>query len=420
MIMEYHKRIVEKEIEIALNISGAVVIEGCKWCGKSTTAKQFAKTIVEFQDPDKRLEYENIKDTKLSLFLIGDKPILFDEWQMYPVLWDAIRTDVDRTGHKGDYILTGSTKPYDDLLMHSGTGRFSKIIMRPMTLSEYGDSNKQVSFRDIINGKNIQGKSVLEIEDIAKIIVRGGFPGTLEVNEDSKYKVVKEYFKSVINEEINSVDKRERNPEKMKYVLKSLSRNVSTQVSNETIMDDVVNLFGDSISKPTLNDYLNTLERLYILYNIPFTNMNFRSKSQLRIKPKRELVDPSLACAALSLGDGDLMKDLCTFGFLFECLCMRDLKTYAEVNDIELGFYRDENDLEVDCIMKMPNGEWAACEIKLGAGQVEKAIDNLKLFAKKMELLNNKPKFLMVLYGGKFSYVTDDGVYVVSIGNLCE
>lgn len=418
-MQEYLPRIVDKEINEILDIMGAALIEGCKWCGKSTTAKEHSKSVLEFQNPDRREEFNNIKNTKPSLFLDGEKPRLFDEWQMYPVVWDCIRTDVDHTGLRGQYILTGSAKPSEGETMHTGTGRISRIIMRPMSLFESKDSNGKVSMEDIINGKEISGTSDLTIEDIASIIVRGGWPASLKIEGENKYKVSREYVKSLVHEEVQSVDGVERNTSKMTAVLRSLARNISTPVSNSTIAEDVKNSFTDGISRPTLNDYIATLEKLFVIENINATNLNFRSKSSIRTKSKKEFVDPSIATAILELSPEDLIKDLNLFGFLFECMCIRDLKIFAQSMNGEISFYRNENNFEVDAIFRMQSGKWGAIEIKLGAGYIEEAAQNLLEFKKLVDIEKcGEPAFLMVLTGSNYSYKRKDGVYVVSIGSL--
>ena len=356
--MKYLERVVDSEIDELMQIMGAVLIEGCKWCGKSTTGSYHAKSIIEFQNPDKKQEYDEIKNIKPSLFLNGEKPRMFDEWQMYPIIWDSIRTDVDHTGLKGQYILTGSAKPSEGETMHTGTGRISRVMMRPMSLYESKESTGEVSIKDIINGKDINGVSKLSLEDLASVIVRGGWPAAIDVKTDAKYRISKEYVKSLIHEEVKQVDGVERNPEKMQSVLRSLSRNITTQVSSTTIEEDVKNIFGDEISKPTLNDYINTLEKLFVVENVNATNLNFRSKYAIRTKPKKYFVDPSIATAILEMKPNDLVNDLKTFGFMFEALCMRDLKIYTQGLGGNLTFYRDEKDFEIDAILRTNNGKW--------------------------------------------------------------
>ena len=416
---KYLPRIVDLEINESMEVMGAILIEGCKWCGKSTTAIHHAKTIVEFQNPDKKEEYDNIRDTKPSLFLKGEKPLLFDEWQMYPVVWDSIRTDVDHTRLKGQYILTGSAKPKEGETMHTGTGRFARILMRPMSLYESKESTGEVSFEDILKGKDIEGVSKLTLEDIASIIVRGGWPASLDINSDAKYKIAKQYVSSLIHEEVKNVDGVERNPEKMKSVLRALARNISTPASDKTLEDDVKNVFNEEIARPTLTDYINTLEKLFVIENIKATNLNFRSKYAIRTKAKKEFVDPSIATAILEISPSDLIKDLNTFGFLFEALCIRDLLIYTQSYGGDITFYRDETNFEIDAIFRTSSGKWGAIEIKLGAGYIDEAAKNLLKFKEKVDTNKvGEPAFLMVLTGSTYSYRRKDGVYVVSIGTL--
>lgn len=408
--MKYLPRIVDSEIKELMKIMGAVLIEGCKWCGKSTTGLYHAKSVIEFQNPDKKQVYDEIKNTKPSLFLNGDKPRMFDEWQMYPVVWDAIRTDVDHSQLKGQYILTGSAKPSEGETMHTGTGRISRVLMRPMSLYESGESTGEVSFADILNNKDISGESKLYLEDLASIIVRGGWPGTVSVSGDVKYRISKEYVKALIHEEVKKIDGVKRNPKKMLCVLRSLARNISNQVVNSTIED---------LSRPTLIDYLNTLEKLFVIEDVKATNLNFRSKYALRTKPKKYFVDPSIATAVLEMKPSDLINDLNTFGFIFESLCIRDLKIYTQSYGGDITFYRDEKNFEVDAILRTSNGTWGAIEIKLGAGYIDEAANNLLKFKERVDIKKcGKPAFLMVLTGTNYSYRRDDGVYVVSIGTL--
>ena len=417
--MKYLPRVVDSEIDELMEIMGAVLIEGCKWCGKSTTGSHHAKSIIEFQNPDKKQEYDEIKNTKPSLFLKGEKPRMFDEWQMYPVIWDSIRTDVDHSRLKGQYILTGSAKPSEGQIMHTGTGRISRVLMRPMSLFESGESTGEVSFNDILEGKDISGVSNLSLEDIASIIIRGGWPASIEVKSDAKYRFAQEYVKSLIHEEIKKVDNVERNPEKMRNVLRSLARNISTPVSNTTLENDVKNSFDDDISRPTLVDYLNTLEKLFVIEDINVTNLNFRSKYAIRTRPKKYFVDPSIATAILEMKPNDLIKDLNTFGFMFESLCIRDLKIYTQHYGGDITFYRDEKDFEIDAILRTSSGKWGAIEIKLGAGYIDLAANNLLKFKNRVDIKKcGEPSFLMVLTGANYSYKRDDGVYVVSIGTL--
>ena len=415
---KYIPRIIDKEIDDLLKIMGAVLIEGCKWCGKSTTGAKHAKSIIELQNPNNQEEYNQINNTKPSLFLNGEKPRMFDKWQMYPVIWDAIRTDVDHTGLKGQYILTGSARPQEGTTMHTGTGRISRVLMRPMSLYESGESTGEVSLMDLFNNLDISGESKLSLEDIASIIVRGGWPAAINIKEDIKYRISKEYVKSLIHEEVKNIDGVERNPEKMQSVLRSLSRNIATPVSNATLVNDVKNNFDNEISRPTLNDYINTLEKLYVIEEIKATNLNLRSKYAIRTTSKKIFVDPSIATATLEITPNDLLNDLNTFGFMFESLCLRDLEIYSQSHGGNITFYRDENDFEIDAILKLSNGKWGAIEIKLGAGYIDEAAKNLLKLKENINEKATPPSFLMVLTASNYSYRRNDGVYVVSIGTL--
>ena len=415
---KYIPRIIDKEIDDLLKIMGAVLIEGCKWCGKSTTGAKHAKSIIELQNPNNQEEYNQINNTKPSLFLNGEKPRMFDEWQMYPVIWDAIRTDVDHTGLKGQYILTGSARPQEGTTMHTGTGRISRVLMRPMSLYESGESTGEVSLMDLFNNLDISGESKLSLEDIASIIVRGGWPAAINIKEDIKYRISKEYVKSLIHEEVKNIDGVERNPEKMQSVLRSLSRNIATPVSNATLVNDVKNNFDNEVSRPTLNDYINTLEKLYVIEEIKATNLNLRSKYAIRTTSKKIFVDPSIATATLEITPNDLLNDLNTFGFMFESLCLRDLEIYSQSHGGNITFYRDENDFEIDAILKLSNGKWGAIEIKLGAGYIDEAAKNLLKLKENINEKATPPSFLMVLTASNYSYRRNDGVYVISIGTL--
>lgn len=344
---------------------------------------------------------------------------MFDEWQMYPVVLDSIRIDVDHMREKGQNILTGSAKPSEGETMHTGTGRISRVLMRPMSLYESGESTGEVSFSDIIEGKDISGVSRLSLEDLACIIVRGGWPASLEIKSDVKYRYAKEYVKSLIHEDVKKIDGIERNPQKMLNVLRALARNIGAQVSNSTLEGDVKNSFGNDISRPTLNDYLNTLEKLFVIENMNATNLNFRSKYAIRTRPRKYFVDPSIATAILEIKPNDLIYDLNTFGFMFESLCMRDLKIYTQRYGADITFYRDEKNFEVDAILRSSSGKWGAIEIKLGAEYIEEAAKKLLKFKERVDIEKcGEPSFLVVLTGAKYSYKREDGVYVVSIGTL--
>lgn len=417
--MQYRKRIIDSKIDELMQINGGVLIEGCKWCGKTTTAKQHARSLLEFQDPDRQDEYRQIINTRPSLLLDGEKPRLFDEWQRYPVVWDSVRSDIDRTGEMGQYLLTGSAKPKEDSIMHSGTGRISRVTMRPMSLYESGFSDGKISFADIVAGKDVSASNTTTLEDIANYITWGGWPTIPSITEKLRSGVARNYVNSVIHEEVKYTSGAERNYDRMQAVLKSLARNVSTPVSLTTIEQDVDANFERGISRPTARDYLNTLRKLFVVYDIPATTLAFRSKSAIRTTPKKEFVDPSIAVAALHMTAEDLVRDLNTFGFMFECMVARDLISYVCGNEENIYYYRNADGAEVDFILRTEDDKWGAVEVKLGAGQIDQAAQNLLSFKESVDFdKSGEPAFLMVVTATNVSYRRPDGVYVASVASL--
>lgn len=419
----YFSRIIDGVISRKLQLYGAVSLEGCKWCGKSTTCKQFAKSEILFQDPDEFTNYQMIADTKPSLFLIGEKPRLIDEWQMFPKVWDSIRYDVDKTSLNGQYLLTGSATPIKDEKKkpkHSGTGRIVKLLMRPMSLYESNESTGEVSLKSLFDGNdNISGLSNNDLEDYAYMIARGGWPKSITVDKELSFDYAKDYIDSLANSEMKTIDDVEKNPIKVKKILKSLARNISTVANLTTIREDIKSS-RDDISEKTIADYINALDRLFITDNVEAWNPKIRSKAAIRSSEKRELVDPSLAMAALGATDSDLLKDFRTFGLMFEALCIRDLKIYSQSLEGDVFYYRDSNDLECDAIIHLKNGKWGAIEIKLGGNEnEEQAASNLLKLSNVVDTDEmNKPSFLMVLTATKYAYKRKDGVLVVPLGCL--
>ncbi len=414
---KYLKRVLDDIIEKKMQSIGAVLIEGPKWCGKSTTAKNHAKSIIEFQDVDKKSNYDIINKTKPSLFLDNERPLLIDEWQMYPVVWDAIRNDIDKSGLQGQFLLTGSAKPTEDKTMHTGTGRISRVLMRPMSLYESKESDGKISLKDLFNDNvEVDIKANISLEKIIKWIIRGGWPLSLYIKNPEE--VVKDYYQSLIHEGVNNEGNIVYNPNRMSLILKSLARNISSITNVSTIENDIKSNY-ENIARNTLDDYLNSLKRLYILENIPAWNGKMRSKIAIRSKEKIQFVDPSIACVALGATEEKLKKDLNSLGLLFESLCIRDLRVYADSLGGKVYYYHDETDLEIDAIVELQNGDWGAFEIKLGAGFIEEAEKNLITFKEKVDLeKKGAPKFLCVLTGIDYSYKTNNGVYVISIANL--
>lgn len=417
--MAYLQRICDKLLASELKASGAVLIEGAKWCGKTSTAQQAARSSLYMQDPDKTSSYLAAADTKPSLLLNGETPKLIGEWQMAPVLWDAVRFEVDKRNKPGQFILTGSAVPSDNLVAHTGTGRISRLLMRPMSLWESGDSNGSISLKELFDkNTDISATSDLSIEKIAFLICRGGWPASVSQENESALKMATNYVESVINMDVQRVDGVEKNPERVRMLLRSLARNISIMVSGQTIMADMEsNDIG--ISEKTLSSYLNALRRIFVIEDTPAWMPSLRSKTAIRTSPKRNFVDPSIATAVMRTNPSGLLNDFETFGFMFESLCTRDMRIYAQANDGAVFHYRDKNDLESDMIISLRDGRWAPVEVKLGNKQIDEAAKNLLSLQSKINTEKmGKPSFLMVVTGGEFAYKRDDGVLVVPIGCL--
>lgn len=417
--MAYLQRVCDKLLASELKASGAVLIEGAKWCGKTSTAQQAARSSLYMQDPDKTSSYLAAADTKPSLLLNGETPKLIDEWQMAPVLWDAVRFEVDKRNKPGQFILTGSAVPSDNLIAHTGTGRISRLLMRPMSLWESRDSNGSISLKELFDkNTDISATSDLSIEKIAFLICRGGWPASVSQENESALKMATNYVESVINMDVQRVDGVEKNPERVRMLLRSLARNISTMASGQTIMADMEsNDIG--ISEKTLSSYLNALRRIFVIEDTPAWMPSLRSKTAIRTSPKRNFVDPSIATAVMRTNPSGLLNDFETFGFMFESLCTRDMRIYAQANDGAVFHYRDKNDLESDMIISLRDGRWAPIEVKLGNKQIDEAAKNLLSLQSKINTEKmGKPSFLMVVTGGEFAYRRDDGVLVVPIGCL--
>jgi len=415
----YLMRLCDQELKIALQSSGAVLIEGAKWCGKTRTASNAAKSVLYMQDPDKTASYQAMADTKPSLLLKGETPRLIDEWQMAPVLWDAVRFQVDEREDTGQFILTGSAIPVDNVTAHTGTGRFSRMLMRPMSLFESNESNGTVSLGDLFDGNHtIEAMSDLTIEKIAFALCRGGWPASVMKNETSALRMSRDYVEAVVNHDVSRVDEVEKNPERVRLLLRSLARNVATPASIQTIKEDM-EATDISISEKTISSYLNALRRIFVVEDLPAWLPSMRSKTAIRTSSKRHFVDPSIATAILRTNPDGLLNDFNTFGFLFESLCTRDVRIYAQSIDGDVFHYRDKSGLESDLIVRLRDGRWAAIEVKLGNKQIEEAAQNLiALKAKIDEDKMGEASFLMVLTGGQFAYRRNDGVLVVPIGSL--
>lgn len=420
--MKYVNRIVDDEIREKLSIVGAVLIKGPKWCGKTTSAKQIAKSVLEMQNPDLQDNYIELANTKPSLLLEGDKPRLIDEWQLAPKLWNAVRYSVDNIGEPNQYILTGSATPKEDPSLHSGVGRFAFITMRPMTLYESGDSNGKISLLEILKGnKNIDGiKTDLTYEKIAYVLCRGGWPASLNMNETQSLQIAKNYIDVLCESDISRVDGVKRDPLLARAILKSYAREVSTINTNQSLYEDIKNNYSD-ISEKTINDYLNVLKKLYIITEIEAWNPNIRSKTSIRTSPKKSMIDPSLAVASLGCSPKELMMDIKTYGLLFENLVNRDLSVYVSSIGGTLQHYRDRYGLECDNVIHFDNGKYALVEVKLGGTKIKEAEEHLLNLKDLIEKNNKKissPEFLMIITGTDMAYTTENGILVVPIGCL--
>ena len=412
---EYYPRIGDRVLEKKLQISGAVLIEGAKWCGKTETALQAAGSVLFIQESPQHKEMAKMMP---SLLLEGDTPRLIDEWQDAPEVWDAVRHAVDRRKQTGQFILIGSATPRDEVKSHSGIGRISRMLMRPMSLFESKESTGDVSLRALFEGKQEIGNvSTLNIPQIARVICRGGWPGAV-THPDAGGALAIDYTELIVEEDINSVDGVERNPMRVRQVLRSLARNISTLTTATTILGDV-RANDITISDHTLESYLNALRRIFVVEDVPAWSPSLRSRTTIRTSHKRQLVDPSIATAIMRMDASRLLRDLETFGFLFESLCTRDLRIYTQVNDGEIFHYRDKNDLEVDLIISLHDGRWAPVEVKLGEHQIEEAAANLIKLKNKVDTSRiGEPSFMMVLTGGQYAYRRPDGICVVPLGCL--
>ena len=416
---EYYQRVSDKVLLEHLESKGAVLIEGAKWCGKTTSAKHIAKSVIEMDRPNMTEQYQQMARINPSNLLEGKVPHLIDEWQIATNIWNAVRYEVDRRGEFGQFILTGSSVPAAlDESMHTGTGRIVRMQMRPMSLFESKDSTGQVSLMDLFNKKDISTVDNHSIDEIAFLICRGGWPAALNHGKKVALKQAFDYYDAVVNDDISRVDRIKRDSERTKRILKSYARNVATQASLETIRSDVISNDVETFDKEALYGYLNALKRIFVIEDSPAWNPNLRSKTAIRTSDTRYFVDPSIAVAALGLGPTDLVNNLELMGLIFENLCVRDLRIYADALDGSVYHYRDKTGLECDAVIHLRNGSYGLVEVKLGGDQSinEGAESLLKLTSKIDTEKMKKPAFLMVLCGvAPFAYKREDGVFVVPI-----
>ena len=422
-MIEYKKRIADELLKKKLKGKGAVLIQGPKWCGKTTTAEQISNSVLYMDNPEDKEQNISLADLQPSLLLIGATPRLIDEWQLAPKLWDAIRFEVDHRGEEGQFILTGLSVPANmDEVTHTGTGRFAWLTMRPMTLYESGESNGSISLLELFNNSTkLNGISELTLKDVAYLCCRGGWPRSIFMDKETALEQAYDYYNAVVNSDISRVDNINRDPERAKNLMRSYARNIGSQVSNETIKDDMINNDLFSLDVDTVLSYIKALKKLFVIEESPAWNPNLRSKTAIRTSKTRYFVDPSIAVAALGIGPNDLINDLNTFGLIFESLCIRDLRVYAESINGSVYHYRDASGLECDAVVHLRSGVYGLIEIKLGGDNlINEGVENLIKMKNKIdtEKMNN-PAFLMVLTAtGKYAYQREDGVYIVPIGCL--
>ena len=416
----YLERLIETNIEFALKAKGCVVLEGPKWCGKSTTSKRFAKTVVELQKPSTYKAYKLYAETGDKVLLAGDKPLMFDEWQKIPDLWDYIRAEIDATRARGAFILTGSARPIENKDRHSGIGRMKTIVMRPMSLWESKESTGLVSLEELFNGNFKSGKCDKSLADVAFILCRGGWP---EAVTDGDKKIAlsaaKDYVEILVKKDINDIDGIKRNPDRARAILRAYARNVSAAAKLQTLQKDM-EANQITMDYRTIESYISAFKKLFVLEDVEAWSPKLRSKATLRTADIRQFVDPSVAATLLDANVDDLMSDLNTFGLLFESLCIRDLRVYAEKLDGKIFNYRDSRGLEVDTIIHLDNGKWGAIEIKLGGDEaVENGAKTLLQLQEAVDTEKMKPpSFLIVLVATGYAHRRKDGIYVVPIGCL--
>ncbi len=420
---EYKKRIADSILQRKLEGKGAVLIEGPKWCGKTTTAEQIAKSFLYMNDPKNKNQNVTMSEIDPQRLLKGAVPRLIDEWQIAPKLWDAVRYEVDHRGELGQFILTGSAVPPDTKeITHSGTGRFSWLTMRPMSLYESGESTGEVSLTDLFfSPSSVSGFTRMDLDRLAFTVCRGGWPQAIGLRDEIALDQAIDYYDGVVHSDINRADNVQKNPERVKRLMRSLARNQGTQTPNTVIGEDIRVNDEESLNEETVSAYIGALKKIFVVEDMPAWNPNLRSKTAIRTSDTRYFVDSSIAAAALGIGPDDLIADLKTFGLLFETMAVRDLRVYADSLNGEVYHFRDKDGLECDAVIHLRNGSYGLVEIKLGGDKlIEEGVGTLRTLKNKIDTSKMKePSFLMVLTGtGDFAYRRPDGVYVVPIGTL--
>ena len=424
----YKRRILDSMLEKKLQAKGAVLIEGPKWCGKTTTAEEIAASKIMLAKPDIKDHFRSLLEIDSDAALAGETPMLIDEWQTVPKLWDAVRYTVDHRHAMGQFILTGSAVPDTDAEKerereHSGTGRFAWLTMRPMTLFESGESNGTISLGELFQApEKILQKNDLKLSDIAFLICRGGWPIAVGLPEEAALEQAFDYYDAVTKEDVTNVDGVKRASERVQRLMRAYARHQGTQASIATLKEDLKNNDTTTLDEDTISSYLDALRKIFVVEDMPAWNPNLRSKTAIRTTDTRYFVDPSIATAALGLGPTDLMNDLNTMGFFFEAMCVRDLRVFAEALNGKVYHYRDKSGLECDAVVHLRNGQYGLIEIKLGGGSlIKEGAETLNELANQIDTTRMKsPAFKMILTAtGEYAYRRpEDGIYVVPIGCL--
>lgn len=418
---DYRPRLIDNIIDSYLEAFGAVCVEGPKWCGKTWTSSYHCKSEIMLGNPDGNFQNRQLAQMSPSLVLEGETPRLIDEWQEVPQLWDAVRYKVDQSGNKGQFILTGSATPNHKGILHSGAGRIAKLRMRPMSLFESGNSSGDISLKDICEGRiepKISGE--VDLRKLIDFIIRGGWPANQETTLKQAAYLPIQYIQAVLDDDVYRIDNVKRDKHKMELLLRSLARNEATTVTNKKLKNDIKEIDNEDIDVETVAAYLDVFQRLFLTDNQKPFEAKLRSSIRIKQAEKRHLSDPSLAAALLNATPEMLLNDLNTLGFLFEALCERDLKIYAESFDAELYHYQDYNNNEMDAVIAMPDGKWCGFEIKLGANQIDMAAENLIKIKNEIKANGGiAPDSLCVICGlSNAAYQRPDGVFVVPITAL--
>ena len=418
----YRPRIVDSALKRKLRGKGAVLIEGPKWCGKTTTAEQVSKSTLSVDDPSTVNTNKILSEIDPERLLTGDHPRLLDEWQVAPKLWDAVRHHVDRHKGQGQFILTGSSVPADiSETIHSGTGRFGWLVMRPMTLYESGDSTGDVSLASLFESQPISGCSNLDLDRLTFLICRGGWPESVDMDDDVALDQAFDYIDAVIRNDMSRVDNIRRDPQKVRMLLRSYARNQGTQISQASISADISSNDTEGVSEETVSEYLQALRKLYVIEDMKAWNPNLRSKTAIRTSDTRYFVDPSLAAASLRIGPQDLINNLNITGFFFEALAVRDLRVYAESLDGDVYHYKDNLDNECDVVIHLRDGRYALLEVKLGGEKlIDEGVKTLKDVLRRIDTDKmGKPAFMAIITGTeRYAYRRDDGIIILPLGAL--